>query len=111
MPLVGHLRELRRRLVVSVFAVLVGTIVGWIIYPQAFDFLKQPYVDGIQPLLDRKGFQSDLVLNGGVGSAFSFRLKLALSIGLVISSPVWIGQIWGFILPALHRNEKHWAFL
>lgn len=111
MPLVGHLRELRRRLVVSMLAILVGTIVGWVIYPQAFDFLKQPYVDGIQPLLDRKGFKSDLVLNGGVGSAFSFRLKLALSIGLVISSPVWIGQIWGFILPALHRNEKRWAFL
>lgn len=111
MPLVGHLRELRRRLIISVFAILVGTVVGWIIYPQAFDFLKQPYVDGIQPLLDRKGFKSDLVLNGGVGSAFSFRLKLALSIGLVISSPVWIGQIWGFILPALHRNEKRWAFL
>jgi len=111
MPLVGHLRELRRRLVIGVFAIVVGTIVGWIIYPQAFDFLKQPYVDGIKPLLERKGFQADLVLNGGVGSAFSFRLKLALSIGLVISSPVWIWQIWGFILPALHRNEKRWAFL
>jgi sec-independent protein translocase protein TatC len=111
MPLVGHLRELRRRLTVSMLAILVGTVVGWMIYPQAFDFLKQPYVDGIQPLLDRKGFKSDLVLNGGVGSAFSFRLKLALSIGLVISSPIWIGQIWGFILPALHRNEKRWAFL
>jgi len=111
MPLVGHLRELRRRLIIAVFSILVGTIVGWIIYPQAFDFLKQPYVDGIQPLLERKGFKADLVLNGGVGSAFSFRLKLALSIGLVISSPVWIGQIWGFILPALHRNEKRWAFL
>jgi sec-independent protein translocase protein TatC len=111
MPLVGHLRELRRRLTISMLAILVGTVVGWMIYPQAFDFLKQPYVDGIQPLLDRKGFKSDLVLNGGVGSAFSFRLKLALSIGLVISSPVWIGQIWGFILPALHRNEKRWAFL
>ncbi len=111
MPLVGHLRELRRRLTISVFAILVGTVVGWIIYPQAFDFLKQPYVDGIQPLLERQGFNAELVLNGGVGSAFSFRLKLALSIGLVISSPVWIGQIWGFILPALHRNEKRWAFL
>lgn len=111
MPLVGHLRELRRRLTIGVFAILAGTIVGWMIYPQAFDFLKQPYVDGITPLLERKGFNAELVLNGGVGSAFSFRLKLSLAIGLVVSSPVWIGQIWGFILPALHRNEKRWAFL
>ena len=40
-------------------AILIGTIVGWFIYPQAFDFLKQPYVDGIQPLLERKGFEAD----------------------------------------------------
>lgn len=111
MPLVEHLRELRKRLVISVLAILIGTIVGWLIYPQAFDFIKQPYVDGIAPLLKRRGFDASLVLNGGVGSAFSFRLKLALTIGLVLSSPVWIGQIWGFILPALHRNERRWAYL
>ena len=111
MSLVEHLRELRRRLVIGVGAILVGTIVGWLVYPAAFDFLKQPYVDGIAPLLTRKGFDASLVLNGGVGSAFSFRLKLALVIGLVISSPVWIAQIWGFVLPALHYNERRWAYL
>ncbi len=94
MPLVEHLRELRRRLMIAVLAILIGTIVGWIIYPSAFEFLKQPYVDGIAPLLERKGFEAELVLSGGVGSAFSFRLKFALVIGLVISAPVWIGQIW-----------------
>jgi sec-independent protein translocase protein TatC len=111
MPLVDHLRELRRRLVVAAVSIAVGTVVGWIVYPEVFDFLKQPYVDGIQPLLERKGFEATLVLNGGVGSAFSFRLKLSLVIGLVISSPVWIGQIWGFVLPALHRNERRWVYL
>lgn len=111
MPLVGHLRELRRRLTIGVFAILVGTIIGWMLYPEAFDFLKQPYVDGITPLLERKGFKADLVLTGGVGSAFSFRLKLSLAIGLVLSSPIWVGQAWGFVLPALHRNEKRWTFL
>lgn len=111
MPLVEHLRELRRRLMIGVLAILVGTIVGWMIYPSAFEFLKQPYVDGIAPLLKRKGFDAELVLSGGVGSAFSFRLKFALVIGLVISAPVWIGQIWAFILPALHRNERRWVYL
>ena len=111
MPLVEHLRELRRRLIIAVLAILIGTIVGWIIYPSAFEFLKQPYVDGIAPLLERKGFDAKLVLSGGVGSAFSFRLKFALVIGLVISAPVWIGQIWGFILPALHHNERRWAYM
>ncbi len=111
MPLVEHLRELRRRLVISVLAILIGTIIGWLVYPQAFDFLKQPYTDGIAPLLKRHGFKASLVLNGGVGSAFSFRLKLALVIGLVLSSPVWIAQIWGFVLPALHKHERRWVYL
>jgi sec-independent protein translocase protein TatC len=111
MPLVEHLRELRRRLIIAVLAILIGTIVGWIIYPSSFEFLKQPYVDGIAPLLERKGFDAKLVLSGGVGSAFSFRLKFALVIGLVISAPVWIGQIWAFILPALHHNERRWAYM
>lgn len=111
MPLVEHLRELRRRLTIGVAAILVGTVVGWLIYPSVFDVIKQPYVDGIAPLLERKGFDAKLVLSGGVGSAFSFQLKLSLVIGLVISSPIWIGQIWGFLLPALHRQEKRWAYL
>lgn len=111
MPLMDHLRELRNRLTVAVVAIVVGTIVGWIIYPQAFDFIKQPYVDGIQPLLERRGFNAELVLSGGVGSAFSFRLKLSLAIGLVVSSPIWMWQIWAFILPALHRHERRWAAL
>lgn len=111
MPLVEHLREFRRRLMVALLAILIGTIAGWLIYPSAFEFLKQPYVDGIAPLLERKGFDAELVLSGGVGSAFSFRLKFALVIGLVMSAPVWIGQIWGFVLPALHRNERRWVYL
>jgi sec-independent protein translocase protein TatC len=111
MPLVDHLRELRKRLVIAAIAIVVGTIVGWVIYPAVFDFIKEPYVDGIKPLLERKGFNATLVLNGGVGSAFTFRLKLSLVIGLVISSPIWIGQIWGFVLPALHRQEKKWVYL
>ncbi len=111
MPLVEHLRELRRRLVIAVVAIVVGTVVGWIVYPAVFDFIKEPYVDGVKPLLERKGFDATLVLSGGVGSAFTFRLKLSLLIGLIISSPVWIGQIWGFVLPALKRQEKRWVYL
>jgi sec-independent protein translocase protein TatC len=111
MPLVEHLRELRRRLVISVAAIVIGTIAGWIVYPQVFDFIKEPYVTGVQPLLERKGFDATLVLSGGVGSAFTFRLKLSLLIGIVATAPIWLGQIWGFVLPALHRREKRWAYL
>jgi sec-independent protein translocase protein TatC len=111
MPLMDHLRELRRRLLIAVVAILAGTIVGWIFYPQVFEFVKQPYVEGIAPLLNRSGFDATLVLSGGIGSAFTFRLKVALVLGLLLSSPVWLWEAWAFVLPALHRNEKRWAYL
>ena len=111
MPLLDHLRELRRRLLIAVVAILAGTIAGWIAYPQVFEFVKQPYVDGIAPLLNRSGFDATLVLSGGIGSAFTFRLKVALVLGLLLASPIWVWEIWAFILPALHRNEKRWVYV
>lgn len=111
MPLMDHLRELRRRLFIAVVAIFLGTVAGWVLYPQVFDFVKQPYIEGIAPLLNRSGFDATLVLSGGIGSAFTFRLKVALVLGLLVSSPVWLWELWAFILPALHRNEKRWAYL
>ncbi|MFL6088512.1 MAG: twin-arginine translocase subunit TatC [Aeromicrobium sp.] len=106
-----HLRELRRRLVIAIVAISIGTVVGWSVYPQLFEFVKQPYVEGIAPLLDRSGFDATLVLSGGIGSAFTFRLKVAFVLGLLVSSPIWVWEMWAFVLPALHRNEKRWVYL
>ncbi|HSI26927.1 MAG TPA: twin-arginine translocase subunit TatC, partial [Aeromicrobium sp.] len=111
MPLMDHLRELRRRLVIALSAILVGTVIGWLAYPAVFDFIKQPYVEGVSPLLKREGVDATLVLSGGIGTAFTFRLKVALVLGLLLSLPVWLWQGWAFILPALHRNERRWVYL
>lgn len=111
MPLMDHLRELRRRLVIALLAIAIGTVIGWFLYPAVFDFIKQPYIDGVTPLLERQGVDATLVLSGGIGSAFTFRLKVSLVLGLLMSLPVWLWQSWAFVLPALHRNERRWAYL
>ena len=109
MPLVGHLRELRRRLVKGVLAILVGTIFAWFFYDQLLDWLSGPY-ESIRPDLEKKGIATTLAITG-VGGAFSFQLKISLIVGLIGSSPLWLWQLWAFILPALHRNEKRYALL
>jgi len=109
MPLMEHLRELRIRLTRAVLAILVGTIVAWIFYEPILDFLTEPYND-IRPLLAERGIETDIVITG-IGGAFQFQLKISLVVGLLISSPLWLWQIWGFVLPAMHRNEKKWAAL
>lgn len=111
MPLMEHLYELRRRLTIAVLSILLGTIAGWYFFDPIFDLLKEPYVNGIADLVRDKKVDAKIVITGGVGTAFSFRLKLSLAIGLVLSSPIWINQIWRFVLPALHRHEKRWAYL
>jgi sec-independent protein translocase protein TatC len=109
MPLMGHLRELRTRLVRAVLAIVVGTVIAWIFYEPILDFLTQPYND-VRPILRDEGIDTDIVVTG-IGGAFQFQLKISLVVGLLISSPVWLWQIWGFVLPALHRHEKRWALL
>lgn len=109
MPLMGHLRELRSRLLRAVIALVLGTIIALVFYDPILSFLTHPYEE-IQPLLAKRGIDSELVITG-VGGALQFQLKISLVVGILISSPVWLWQIWGFVLPALHRNEKKWALL
>lgn len=109
MPLVDHLRELRSRLVKAVLFILAGTIVGFIFYGPILDFLTQPYEE-MRPLLESEGIETELVITG-VGGAFQFQLKISLVFGLLATSPFWLWQLWGFVLPAMHRHEKRWVLL
>ncbi|MFT4298291.1 MAG: twin-arginine translocase subunit TatC [Aeromicrobium sp.] len=104
-----HLRELRSRLIRAVLAILVGTICGFVFYEPLLTFLTHPYHQ-IEPDLAAKGIDTSLVITG-VGGAFQFQLKIALVAGIVASSPIWLWQLWAFVLPALHRHERRWALL
>lgn len=109
MPLMEHLRELRSRLVRAVIGLVIATIIALVFYDPILAFLTRPYED-IQPLLQERGIDSELVITG-VGGALQFQLKISLVVGILLSSPIWLWQIWAFILPALHRNEKRSALL
>ena len=103
MPLSDHLRELRTRLVRSLLAVLVGTIVAAFFYDQLFDLLTEP----INSIKDRyPGLQLNFQ---GVGDPFTFALKICAMAGLFAASPVWFYQLWGFVAPGLHRREKRYG--
>lgn len=105
MTLGQHLVELRGRVVRSAIAVLVGTVVVWTRYPFFFAIIRRPYdavADG--------GQEAQLMLTG-VTSGFSLQLKVAVAVGILVSSPVWLFQMWRFIAPGLHRNERKWAYV
>ncbi|RAY13989.1 twin-arginine translocase subunit TatC [Actinomadura craniellae] len=109
MPLMEHLRELRNRLIKAMLGLLIGTIIGWLVFQPVWDFLKEPYCALPQSQALEKG-QCSLVVNG-IFSSFFLRLKIAFILGLVVSSPVWLYQLWAFVAPGLYRKERRWTYV
>ena len=101
MTLVEHLTELRKRLFIAVLAIAVGAVVAFLLYSRILHFLVQPYCD------IRKGSCKLYVTSPLEGIAV--RLKIAGYGGLMISSPVVLWQLWRFITPGLHKQEKRYA--
>jgi sec-independent protein translocase protein TatC len=109
MPLMDHLRELRNRVVKIALAVLIGAIVGWAFYHQLWDFIQRPYCQAVGYCKVNVPGHS-LVLNG-VMDGFYLRIKVAVIAGVVLTSPIWLYQLWAFIAPGLYAREKRWTYL
>ncbi len=107
MPLTEHLRELRSRLVKSGIAIAIGMVVGWMYYPQLFAWLSAPF-NAVVEQARLEGRDVTLALTG-VADPFVLQMQVAAVAGLVISAPVWLYQLWRFITPGLHGNERRWA--
>jgi sec-independent protein translocase protein TatC len=107
MPLGDHLRELRSRLVKSGIAIALGMIVGWVYYAQIFAWLSEPFNTVVEQAR-AEGRDITLALTG-VADPFVLQLQVAAVTGLLLSSPVWLYQLWRFITPGLHRHERRWA--
>lgn len=109
MSLIEHLRELRSRLFKASVAIVIGTIAAWGFYPQIFDLLSQP-VNVIVDQAQANGRDVRLVL-GGVADAFVLQIKVSVVTSMLVTSPIWIYQLWRFITPGLYRKEKLRAYL
>jgi sec-independent protein translocase protein TatC len=107
MTLGEHLAELRRRLLISVLAIAAGTIVAFVFHHQMLHVLTRPYCH-LPASYRFSGANCALVVTG-VLDAFTVTLKLSLYVGLVLSSPVWLWQLWRFVTPGLHQNERRYA--
>jgi sec-independent protein translocase protein TatC len=100
MSLVEHLTELRQRLIVSIVAIAVGATIAFLFYGHILNFLAAPY----RQVTHKQRFIVTDPLEG-----FVIRLKIAAYGGVVLASPVVLWEMWRFITPGLHKNEKRFA--
>jgi sec-independent protein translocase protein TatC len=107
MPLMDHLRELRRRVSISALAIVACSVVAFFFYGELFRFVTAPFEDIRQEYQDRGG---NVSLNfGGIGDPFTYALKICSMAGIFAASPVWMYHLWAFVAPGLHRKERRWG--
>ncbi|MEJ2667722.1 MAG: twin-arginine translocase subunit TatC [Deinococcales bacterium] len=97
MTLIEHFEELRTRILIAFGAWVVASGVAFAFRFQVLDWLRAP-------------LPSTTTLSYfGVLEPFTVSMQIASFFGLVLASPVILGQLWGFIAPGLYPHERRYA--
>ena len=112
MPVLDHLRELRRRLIIMLVIIAAGAVFGWIFYSPILDFLRHPYCAvPVKYRYQPQAGGSCVLIYHGVLDGFTTRLKVSVIAGAVCTGPLWLYQIWAFITPGLRKNERKYTLI
>jgi len=97
----GHIKELRKVLLICAYAVAAGTVAGWVFSDVAYRFLAEPIMQ-----IEQVSFITITPLE-----PILVKLKVSFVIGICVTSPIIIWQVWSFVLPALKKHEKKYLYI
>ncbi len=111
MSLIDHLKELRHRLIMCIWALVVGSIAGIFLYGPAMRLIQSPYCDFLRDHPEKAPFEQkgcSLIFLGAI-DGFLITVKVIVFLALVVALPVILYQLWAFIVPGLTPRERKWA--
>ncbi len=112
MPLIDHIRELRNRVVKMALALGAGMIVGFIFFNPVWRIIERPLCSAtVRGQTGCHTLGVNMPSLDGPLDPFYLRVKVAVIVAVIVSSPVWLYQIWAFIAPGLYAREKRWGYI
>lgn len=110
MPLLEHFRELRKRFFAAAVAILVGAAVGWFFYESIVRTLSKPICNLALKSVSASGQCGSLYINGVLGP-LNLKISVSFFVGVILSSPLWLYELWAFVSPALKKKERRYSLL
>src|ERR1700716_3169670 len=107
MPTMGfldHLEELRKRIIYSIIAIVIGFFACWGYAENIYEIMQRPIMEA----LHSNGLSAKFVYLNPT-EPFNLYLKVGFMAGLFVASPFVLYQLWCFIAPGLYRNEKRYV--
>jgi sec-independent protein translocase protein TatC len=109
MPLMDHIRELRNRIVKALIALAAGMVIGLVFFHPVWSFITRPYCRAVGGC-DTSSLGHTLAVTSPL-DGFYLHIKVAFVVGVIVTSPVWLYQIWAFVAPGLYAREKRWTYI
>jgi sec-independent protein translocase protein TatC len=101
MSFLDHLEELRKRLIVSILALLVGFLVCWGYADKIYALIEAPIAKFLP--------KGDKLAYTRLTAPFFLYMKVAFFAGIFLAAPVILLQLWLFIAPGLYKRERKLA--
>lgn len=104
MSLGEHLVELRKRFIIAAIALVVGMAVSFFLTESIIWAMSEP----IRIVAEQRGEDADAIVQlmySTITGPFDMRLRIAFAVGIILSAPVWLWQLWAFLMPGLTRKE------
>jgi sec-independent protein translocase protein TatC len=109
MTLLEHLEELRHRIILCMFAVAAGAVLGWFLYYPFMRTILEPFCHFVQTHPEYAPTEGCRLNYLGLVDGLLVKLKIVVFLGLIAVMPFLLYQVWAFITPGLTSREKRWV--